>query len=192
MCRCPARISRRRKGIGLLARIEYEPVCDFDAFFRSQFAVMSGAAALMVRDFDAGRDLAQEALVRVYQRWGRVASCDHARNLAYRTLTNLVRSRLRKERRLTLVGLRPADDLVRVRQDDSEAVDMRLTLKTALQGLSARQRTCLVLTDYVGLDVGTVARLIRARPSTVSVHLSRARRRIRERSNLANDALGGG
>src|SRR5581483_7961519 len=141
MCRCPARISRRRKGIGLLARIEYEPVCDFDDFFRSQFAVMSGAAALMVRDFDAGRDLAQEALVRVYQRWGRVASCDHARNLAYRILTNLVRSRLRKERRLTLVGLRPADDLVRVRQDDSEAVDMRLTLKTALQGLSARQRT---------------------------------------------------
>src|SRR5581483_9176706 len=68
----------------------------------------------------------------------------------------------------------------------------RITLKMALQDLSPRQRTCLVLTDYLGLDVGTVARLVKVRPSTVSVHLSRARKRIRERSNLGNDPFGEG
>lgn len=167
-------------------------MCDFDDFFRSQFPVMSGAAALMVHDFDAGRDLAQETLIRLYQRWDRVASCDHARNLAYRILINLVRSRLRKERYLTLTGRRPSNVAVGGLPDESAAVDMRITLKMALQDLSPRQRTCLVLTDYLGLDVGTVARLVKVRPSTVSVHLSRARKRIRERSNLGNDPFGEG
>ena len=59
------------------------------------------------------------------------------------------------------------------------AVADRAEVFAALRGLSAKQRECVVLVDYVGLDDDEVATTLGIAASTVRVHLPRGRRALR-------------
>ena len=50
----------------------------------------------------------------------------------------------------------------------------------ALGSLSARQRECVVLVDYLGYDATTAGSLLGIRPSTVRVQLMRGRTKLRQ------------
>ena len=81
---------------------------DFDTCFRDLFPRVARTAALVSRDPGLGPDIAQEAFARLYERWDRIESAEHARNFAFRVAVNLARSHLR--RRLALpFGLRGPD-----------------------------------------------------------------------------------
>ena len=80
---------------------------DFDTFFRETFVSVARAAALVARDVGVGQELAQEAFFRLYERWARIESVEHARRFAFRVAINLARSHLRKYLRVTLAGLEP-------------------------------------------------------------------------------------
>src|SRR5207253_576964 len=78
---------------------------DLDTCFRDLFPRVARTAALVSRDPGLGPDIAQEAFARLYERWDRIESAEHARNFAFRVAVNLARSHLR--RRLALpFGLR--------------------------------------------------------------------------------------
>jgi RNA polymerase sigma factor (sigma-70 family) len=148
-------------------------VSDFEGFFRQHFPIVARTVALVVRDFETGQDMAQESFVRLYLRWERMQSVEHARNFVFRVGINLARSHLRRGRQ----GAGWLEDSSKATGvDEAAAVADRLTLAGALASLSGRQRACLALVDYVGLDASSAARLLRIRPSTVRVHLSRGRR----------------
>ena len=51
---------------------------DFDPFFHAHFEKVARAAALVTRDAGAGQDLAQEAFMRLLERWGTIESDDRA------------------------------------------------------------------------------------------------------------------
>ncbi len=53
-----------------------------------------------------------------------------------------------------------------------------MVLRRALERLSGRQRACLSLVDYLGLDAAEAAEILGMRPGTLRVHLSRGRRRL--------------
>jgi RNA polymerase sigma-70 factor, ECF subfamily len=154
------------------------PARDFDGFFRQHFTVVARTAALVVHDFEAGQDMAQESFARLYVRWERMESLEHARNFVFKVAVNLARSHLRRERRQRAAPLEASGQADR--SDETAAAADRLTLAGALSGLSGRQRACLALVDYAGLDVRTSARFLRMRPSTVRVHLTRGRRALAE------------
>lgn len=154
---------------------EQAPTDEFDGFFRSFFPLVARTVALIVHDFETGQDIAQESLARVYARWERIGSLEHARNLVFRVAINLARSHLRRQRRALAAG---SGGLGESSAEEAATVADRVTLAGALSELSGRQRTCLALVDYAGLDVGDVARFLWMRPSTVRVHLTRGRRAL--------------
>jgi RNA polymerase sigma factor (sigma-70 family) len=172
----------RREGRGVEAPAlerDREKLRDFDGFFREEFPRVVRAAALVARDLGAGQDAAQEAFVRLHARWGRMESSAHARNFVYRAAVNLSRSYLRKYLRVRPSGLRGVLD---VRSPDpSPAMVEWLAIAQALARISPRQRACVVLVDYLGLDAAAAARTLRVRPSTVRVHLMRGRDELRQR-----------
>jgi RNA polymerase sigma-70 factor (ECF subfamily) len=151
---------------------------EFDPFFHAHFVTVARAAAFVVRDEGIGQELAQEAFVRALQRWGDMASADHARNFVYKVALNLARSHLRKHGRVNLYGLRGPEGRPR---DPDEASDERAELFAALGELSARQRTCVVLVDYVDMTPEEVATLSGISSTTVRVHLMRGRAALRGR-----------
>jgi RNA polymerase sigma factor (sigma-70 family) len=154
---------------------------DFDRFFRELFPRVARTAALVARDRQLGPDLAQEAFARLYERWDRMESVDHARNFAFRVAVNLAKSHLRR-RQATSFGLvsplerRDADPAAR-------SVDW-LGMVDALAALSGRQRSCVVLVDYADMDAATVAEILGMAEPTVRVHLMRGRRVLRERLGM--------
>jgi RNA polymerase sigma factor (sigma-70 family) len=150
---------------------------DFDGFFRQHFPVVAFTVALVIHDFETGQDVAQEAFARVYVRWEFMESLEHARNFVFKVALNLARSHLRRLRRQAAAGTdrsgQPATG-----SDEAAAVAERLTLLAALRELSARQRASLALVDYADFDVAAAATLLRMRPSTLRVHLTRGRRAL--------------
>jgi RNA polymerase sigma factor (sigma-70 family) len=153
---------------------------DFDSFFREHFARLARAAALVVRDVSTGQDLAQEAFVRLHPRWSEMESSDHARNFLYRVAINLARSHLRKYVRLSFFGLRRQEERSPA-ADPITRTDDWLQVAQALDGLSSRQRACVVMVDYVDMEPAEAGRILGIRPETVRVHLMRGRRALKER-----------
>lgn len=140
-------------------------------FFKREFPPLARSLAFVMGDADIGADTAQESFLRVFTRWDRYASPDHARRSAIRIGMNLARSRWRREHRMEPLG-------DRAEESPGPDVEDRLVLGAAISGLSPRQRSCVVLVDYLGFDVAEAARILRMIPSTVRVHLVRGRRRL--------------
>lgn len=151
---------------------------EFDRCFRQNYERVARTSALAVGDSDLGREIAQEAFVRLYERWGRMRSEEHARRFAYRVAFNLSRSYIRRNRRLSM-----GDEVTKgspgANQDPTDSVVDRLTVLDVVRSLSPRQRACLLMVDFAGFDPKETARTLRIRPATVHVHLSRARRALR-------------
>jgi RNA polymerase sigma factor (sigma-70 family) len=166
-------IDTRERGAALLP--------DFDTFFRETFVAVARAAALVARDPGVGQDLAQEAFFRLYERWPRMESAEHARRFAFRVAINLARSHLRKYLRVTLAGLEPR----RKGFEQIAQVDQWLEIRAALSGLSPRRRAAVVLIDYVGMDAGETGDVLGISAGTVRAHLMRGRRDMRKRLGLA-------
>jgi TolB protein len=91
--------------IPLLGTRDARVLPQFDSFFREAFGPVARAATLVARDPGVGQELAQEAFLRLYERWSAMQSEEHARRFAYRVAINLARSHLRKHLRLVLAGL---------------------------------------------------------------------------------------
>jgi RNA polymerase sigma factor (sigma-70 family) len=150
----------------------------FDPFFHEHFERVARAAAFVTRDAAAGQDLAQEAFTRLLERWGDMASDDHARNFAYRVAINLARSHLRKHGRVFLYGLSGPE--TGSGPGATDAAEAWLEVVGALRSLSSRQRACVVLVDYADLDAATAADILGMSAATVRVHLMRGRRALRD------------
>lgn len=155
----------------------------FDDAFRELFPRVARTAALVARDPQLGPDIAQEAFARLYERWDRMASPDHARNFVFRVAVNLARSHLRR-RLAAPFGLSGPE---RATRDETERSDDWLSVSSALEALSPKQRAAVVLIDYADLDAAGAAAVLGTAEATVRVHLMRGRRALRERLDLPEE-----
>jgi RNA polymerase sigma factor (sigma-70 family) len=158
---------------------------EFERCFREEYEGVARTSAVAVGDGDLGREIAQEAFARLYERWDRMRSPEHARRFAYRVAFNLSRSYLRRSRRI-----RAGDDVDKARSgpgpDPTDLAADRLTILDVVARLSARQQACLLMIDFAGFDAKETAKTLRIRPATVHVHLSRARRAVRAALNATD------
>lgn len=135
---------------------------------------------LVAHDRDLGEQLAQESFTRLFEHWAEIESEDHALRFAYRTALNLASSHHRRERRWRTLRAQLGDELARPSVPGPEAaVADRAEVFAAMRGLSAKQRECVVLVDYVGLDDDEAGATLGIAASTVRVHLTRGRRALR-------------
>ncbi|HKF00216.1 MAG TPA: sigma-70 family RNA polymerase sigma factor [Actinomycetes bacterium] len=143
----------------------------FAWLFRREYPAIVRTVALILDDREAAKEVVQEAFVRLLLHWGRVSRYDRpgawVRRVAIRLAVRSARLRLRRssaERSAWAPGATagPAD----------------LDLRRAVVGLPRRQRVAVTLFYLEDRPVDEVADLLGCSPSTVRVHLHRARRRL--------------
>jgi RNA polymerase sigma factor (sigma-70 family) len=148
----------------------------FEAFFRAEHPRLLRALYLLTGNLAEADDLAQEAMARAYERWGRVGAMDSPVGYVYRTALNLHRSRVR---RLAFRGRRRVEgDLL---EDPIERVETRAEILRLLSRLPAGQREALVLVGWLGMTSEEAGAVLGIEPVSVRVRLARARAALHER-----------
>jgi RNA polymerase sigma-70 factor, ECF subfamily len=140
----------------------------FDDYFRKAKQPLLAMAFVLTGDIATAQDLTQEALLRTWARWPRVASYDDPLAWTRRVLYNLAMSHKRRDR---------VRRMAPVEGPGSTAApsDSHLILATALRSLPENHVHALVLHDGAGLSVGEVARAMKVPEGTVKSWLSRGR-----------------
>jgi RNA polymerase sigma-70 factor, ECF subfamily len=135
------------------------------AFCRRVFPVLVGGLTLHCGDSGVAEEMAQEALVRVWERWSTVGQAASAEAWTWRVALNLATSTFRRrgaERRAySRLGLR--GDLGATPPDQAD----RLAVRAAVAALPERQRSVLVLRFYADLAVAEAAGVLGCAEGTV-------------------------
>lgn len=156
---------------------------EFRDFFETEYERLGRALFLVTGNASEAEDLAQEAFVRVYERWDRIRVMESPTGYLFRTAMNLHRSRLR---RLASWARRRLDERPEAGgQDPGEAVATRQEIAAALAALPAGQRAALVLVEWLGMTDEEAGRALGIAPVSVRVRISRARAFLR--TNLGGD-----
>jgi RNA polymerase sigma-70 factor (ECF subfamily) len=147
----------------------------FDEFFLTERDGLHGALWLVTRNRHEAEEIAQDAFLKVWERWGRVEGMADPSGYLYRTAMNLWRSRGRRAALALRKVVHQAPP-----EDDMRAVEERDVVIRALSQLTPRQRAAIVLVDLLGLTSDAAGQALGVRPSTVRVLAARARTVMRE------------
>lgn len=142
-----------------------------------------GSLRLYTGDGELAAELAQEALVRVIERWGAVSAMAHPAAWTYRVAFNLARSRLRRVRAERRAHVRTGPAPASMPDGDLATA---IVVRRAVALLPPRQRQAVVLRFYGGLSLAEVAEAMKCRPGTVKAHLHQAMAGLRV-AGLADD-----
>lgn len=140
-----------------------------------------GALTLTCGDQATAEELAQDALVRAWERWDEVRQMDSPEGWVFRVAFNLAGSwRRRKAAEWRANRRATAGNLATAGEDLAQAQAVR----EAVAGLSDRQRAVVVARFYLGHDVAGTAALLDCAPGTVKATTHQALARLRD-SGLA-------
>lgn len=148
---------------------------DFEAFFAQQHVRLTRALYLLTGSAVEADDLAQEALVRVYERWDRVGHMESPEGYLFRTALNLHRSRIRWLAVRARQRLDPTPTT-----DPADVVQDRDSIVRALNSLPAGQRAAIVLVEWMGMDHEDAASTLGIRPGSLRARLSRGKAALRQ------------
>jgi RNA polymerase sigma factor (sigma-70 family) len=142
----------------------------FASFFAQHHEALFRALWLLTRDRHEAEEVAQEAFLRLWERWDRVAAGPDPLGYLYRTAMNHWRSRLR---RMSVAARKTVHQSWR--DDGTEAVEARDVVVRCLATLPPRQRAAVVLVDVLDLSSERAGAVLGIRPVTVRVLAGRAR-----------------
>jgi RNA polymerase sigma-70 factor (sigma-E family) len=145
---------------------------DFEAFCKEHFVSVARTAFLITGDAEEAEDLAQEAFVRAYERWGRISDMDQPGAWVHRTVTNLSISSWRRRRVRSRVYI-PSEDVPEPETPDAALAD-------ALRALTPAQRAAVVLRYYLDWSATQAAQALGKNASTVRVLTHQGLARLRE------------
>lgn len=154
-----------------------EPGDDFRALFDARFESMRRLAYLL--GADDPENIAQEAFVRVHDRWHRLGAPERALAYLRRTVVNLSRSRLRHLRVARRVPAAAAPDIASA-ETQALARAAHGGLRAALATLPRRQRQVVVLRYWLGLDQSEIAELLGIAVGTVKASTHHAMTNLRK------------
>ncbi len=143
----------------------------FEAFFEDESDRLLRVLCVICGSRSQAEDIAQEAFIKVLERWDLVARMDNPSGYLYRTAMNVFRSDYRRAARALkrLVTISPEPDDVFAPIDDRDAA------ARALAQLTPRQRAALVLTEALGYSGEQTAELLGIKASTVYALTHQAR-----------------
>lgn len=147
---------------------------ELTAYCEALWPRLVGGLALHCGDRMVAEELAQEALVRLWQRWDRMG---RARDRSpdgwvWTVALNLSRSKLRRRGAERRARARRGPDPATTADEPSRA-DV-LAVRDAIRQLPDRQRTAVVLRYYADLPVSEVAQAMGCAEGTVSSHTHKA------------------
>jgi RNA polymerase sigma factor (sigma-70 family) len=147
---------------------------DFATFFADEHAGLLKLLYFVTGNRADAADVAQEAFLRLWERWDRADRIIDPRAYLFRVALNGSRMRARAARRAArrLVGFT-------VSFDPFDEVNLREDVRAMLRELSPRQRAALVLLDMYGYGSEEAARILGVRPSTVRALATQGRAVLR-------------
>jgi len=147
----------------------------FEDFFRGQTQNLYAHLCLITGNRAEAEELAQDAFLKVWERWDRVADMEEPVGYLYRTAMNLFRKRYRR----VVVALRRTVS-VELREDEFATAEDRSVVAGALVELAPRQRAALVLTELIGFSSEEAGRMLGVRAGTVRALASQGRAAIKQ------------
>ncbi len=151
---------------------------------RDRAAALKRHAFLLCGDDAQAEDLVQEALVRAFARPLRAPRSGAAEAYVRVIMVNRFIDSGRRHSRWTRAA--PLLRTSEVTADPSDEVVARDAMLTALSGLSARQRACVVLRFYQDLPVAEIATVLGVAEGTVKRYLSDGLSRMAARLSAAD------
>jgi RNA polymerase sigma-70 factor, ECF subfamily len=146
----------------------------FETFFDAERVRLLGALIVMTGNKAEAEELLQDAFLRVWERWDRVAAMENPSGYLYRTALNLYRRRLRR----ASVAMRRAFNIL-PNTDELASVEVRDEAVRLLGRLTPRERAAIVITAYLGYSSEEAAQLMGINANTVRVLTGRARATLR-------------
>ena len=147
----------------------------FEDFFRDQTQSLYAHLCLITGNRAEAEELAQDAFLKMWERWDRVAAMEEPIGYLYRTAMNLFRKRYRR----AVLALRKtvSEDL---RRDEFATVEDQSIVARAMVELAPRQRAALVLTELIGFSSEEASHMLGVRPGTVRALASQGRAAMRQ------------
>lgn len=159
-------------------RAEPPPASDeaYIAFVEEAWRRHMGLAILLTHDRGQAEELLQDSLVKVYQRWRRLARHDDLHAYLRRVLINGRTSLWRRRRREDLVPQVPDSASAAPADDDYSETEL---VAAALWVLPPRQRAVVILRHYEDLPEREVARILGCTLGTVKSQHAKAIAKLR-------------
>jgi RNA polymerase sigma-70 factor, ECF subfamily len=142
----------------------------FERFFEQEQERLLRALTVITGSRREAEDLAQDAFVKLFERWDAVSVMEAPAGYLHRTAMNLFRNQYRRAKVAIgrAVGIGPQQDVFKTVEDRDAAA-------RALGALSARQRAALVLTAALGYSGEEAGQLLGIKASTVFALTHQAR-----------------
>ena len=142
----------------------------FEGFFEDHTQRLYAHLCLITGNRAEAEELAQEAFLKVWERWERVAAMEEPVGYLYATAMNLFRKRYRRAK--LAVRKTVSEEF---RKDEFATIEDRSMVARALADLAPRQRAALVLTDLMGFSSEEAGAMLGVRPGTVRSLASQGR-----------------
>ena len=149
----------------------------FEDLYESTYQRLFTALCLVTGNRYEAEEVAQEAFVRVYERWDRVGSLEDPTGYLFKVSMNVCRSRYRR----ASLGIRRALFLAPPADDDLAAVETHDEVIRLLRGLEPRQRAAVLLTAILDYSAEEAGQMLGLRASSVRSLTTRARARMKQR-----------
>lgn len=156
----------------------------FARFAEHEWPRLVGMLGLLCGSAAVAEELAQEALIRAYERWSTVAQLDSPGGWTHRVAVNLGRSHLRRRLAAQRARSRLANDALPTQPAVDEAT---WEVQQAVSELPPRLRAAVVLRYYSGLSPEEVGVALGITPGAVRVRTHRGLARLRSRLALEDD-----
>jgi RNA polymerase sigma-70 factor, ECF subfamily len=147
----------------------------FEDFYETGYRRVFAALCLSTGNRFEAEEIAQDAFLRVYERWERVGRLEDPMGYVFRVSMNLFRNRYRR----ASLGLRRALFLAPPETDDLADVETRDHVVRLLRGLEPRQRAAVLLTAILDYSAEEAGAMLGLRASSVRSLTTRARARMK-------------
>lgn len=150
--------------------MEERRTATFDDFYRQTYTRLGKAMYLLTLSPSDADDLAQEAMLRVCERWSSVGSMGEPAGYAFTVAMNLFRSWVKDAKTRRELTFDPA-----AATSDDQA---RLEILSALSHVSHANREALVLVAWLGFSIEEASEILGATPGAIRVRLHRGRKEL--------------
>jgi RNA polymerase sigma-70 factor (ECF subfamily) len=152
-----------------------ETAPSFEEFYEATFRRVFTALCLVTGNRHEAEEIAQDAFLRVFERWDRVRSLEDPIGYLFRVSMNVFRSRYRR----ALLGLRRELLLAPAPTDDLAAIETQDEVVRLLRGLDPKQRAAVLLTSILDYSAEEAGKMLGLRASSVRSLTTRARARMK-------------
>ena len=143
----------------------------FEEFFETAHRRLFTALCLVTGNRHEAEEIMQDAFLRVFERWDRVAAMDDPEGYLFRAAMNVFRNRYRR----TALVMRRALSVAPPPTDDLAPVEARDEVVRLLRELAPRERAAILLTAILDLSAEEAGRMLGVKASTVRGLAARAR-----------------